>query len=186
MKLRWVVLVAILAMGVMAGTVNAAGIPESKRVATIEMSQSAPVLTKLSSTSSGTDYCFTRAVKAKGQNLLKQTVWYLKQRLNWCSKLITKNNCNCWKVVANPYPPTKPCAGTTYKITNWGAGWDWKGFVDCKYGGGVGFSNVYRWREGHFQYCAVKVGCVQNVFPFAWIKGNGNGLGTYTSGVGKK
>ena len=133
--------------------------------------------------------CYGRAVAAKGKTTVGLIAWKYKQRVYWCSDLVTKDNCNCWLVVNYPSSPTKPCTGTSYKITTAGSigGWEFVRHVDCKYGGGVGHPNIYRWREGHFRYCPIKAGaCVQDVFPFAWIKGNGNGLGTFTWGVGKK
>jgi hypothetical protein len=121
-------------------------------------------------------YCKTRSKRVKAKNVLGKTLWWYQQRLRWC-----------WKVqigqVAKITAATARCAGTTYRITSWGYWWDFVRHVDCQYAGGVGSRYVTRFRQGHFRYCPLRTGCIQNKFPWAWVRGHAGGV-SYAGGGG--
>jgi hypothetical protein len=111
-------------------------------------------------------------------------LWWIRQRLAWC-----------WGPQSNEPVPgpvvqviksgpwwTPRCKGRSYGITSAGFNWEWKGWVDCKAAGGVGQRYVKRWTKGHFQLCNPVAGCIQNGFPYAWVRGNAGG--SYSKGGG--
>lgn len=123
-------------------------------------------------------YCYGKNSTYRAKNAIGNTLWFYRQHLGWCGQL---NSAHYWVIVGT----TPKCQRTSYKITNVGGvtGWEFIGHVDCQYAGGVGKGFVKRWREGHFRLCPVKVGgCVQNVFPFVWVRGDA--IGAFTRGGG--
>jgi hypothetical protein len=102
------------------------------------------------------------------ENVFGYNLWAYHQRLDWC-----------WRggriTSANPR-----CTGTT-PLGPWYLWWDFKGHIACWYGGGVGNTYVMRKRQGKWQYCPPRVGCIQTVLPIVWVRGNGDG--TYTKGA---
>lgn len=124
---------------------------------------------------SATIYCKGAAKTVRAKNVLGQVLWWYRQRLSWC-----------WSQdpgkVAKITSASPRCARTTYGITGWGYWWEFVRHVDCKWDGGVGYGGVTRWRKGHFRYCPIKTGCIQNKFPYAWVTGYVGG--TYKTGGG--
>ncbi len=120
--------------------------------------------------SSGTSAKGCRSVVSRyvKENVFGYNLWAYHQRLDWCWK-------NGRITSANPR-----CTGTT-PLGPWYLWWDWKGHIGCWYGGGVGQSFVMRKRQGKWQYCPPKVGCIQTVLPIVWVRGNANG--SYTKGA---
>jgi hypothetical protein len=113
----------------------------------------------------GAVYCKTREKKVTAESALTgANLWWYKQRLRWCWNQTPGQ-------VAKITSATPRCAGTTYGITIWGYWWEFVGHIDCDWSGGVGSGGVTRYRQGHLRYCPQPTGCIQNKFPWVWVKG---------------
>ena len=124
----------------------------------------------------GGTFCKTRTKRVNAKNVLRRTLWWYQQRLRWCWR-------NKIGDVARITYATPRCGGTTYGITSWGYWWGFVRHVDCQYAGGIGKRYVFRFRQGHFRYCPLKTGCIQNKFPWAWVRGHAGGV-SYADGGG--
>ena len=121
--------------------------------------------------------CAQRTKKITAEAFGTIDLWWIRQRVAWC-----------WGPQSNEPTPgpvvqviksgpwwTPKCRGRSYGITAAGFHWEWVGWVDCKASGGVGNTYVKRWTKGHFKLCNPAAGCIQNGFPYAWVRGNTGG-----------
>jgi hypothetical protein len=181
-RLTFIVLAAALIVAGLALASAAQAAPDgrvqSQRLVSVDtVSWAGP--TKLVSRSAlATIYCKTVAKKVIGESYFGVNLWYVRQALRWCYTVEgAGGQVQRWISSATP-----KCKGSTYGIYSAGFFWEFKGWVECRAGGGVGkaYDSVMRYRKGHFAYCPSA--CVQNYQPFAWVRGYSDG--TFKRGGG--
>jgi hypothetical protein len=110
--------------------------------------------------------CRTARAWVGMKNVLGNLLWKMTQKLSWC-----------WRS-GRVTSATRRCRGTSVDV--YFPLWDFKEYIGCDYGGGVGKRAVRRWRQGKFQLCITF--CVQTKTPWVNVRGTGRGLFHYSYG----
>jgi hypothetical protein len=104
--------------------------------------------------------CRTARAWVGMKNLIGNLLWKMTQKLSWC-----------WRA-GHVTSATRRCRGTSVDV--YFPLWDFKEYIACDWGGGVGKRSVRRWRQGKFQLCITF--CVQTKTPWVNVRGTGQGF----------